>query len=131
MMFSSCHMVLLQEEEEGIGDVDLFTLVDDSSRLAVNAKWLGHLAERQLGEDGHPRKVCCLATACLSMLLPSCLIAAGLHALNFSCAFCLQVGPKEDPYKMGLVLEWVYGTIVSTAEKARDGAKRALGECLC
>ena len=29
---------------------------------------------------------------------------------------------------MGLVLEWVYGTIVSTAEKARDGAKRALGE---
>jgi hypothetical protein len=29
---------------------------------------------------------------------------------------------------MGLVLEWVYGTIVSTAEKARDGAKRSLGE---
>ncbi len=28
---------------------------------------------------------------------------------------------------MGLVLEWVYGTIVSTAEKARDGAKRSLG----
>jgi hypothetical protein len=28
---------------------------------------------------------------------------------------------------MGLVLEWVYGTIVSTAEKARDGAKRQLG----
>ena len=41
---------------------------------------------------------------------------------------CPQVGPKEDPHKMGLVLEWVYGTIVSTAEKARDGAKRALGE---
>ena len=30
---------------------------------------------------------------------------------------------------MGLVLEWVYGTIVSTAEKARDGAKRTLGVC--
>lgn len=30
-------------------------------------------------------------------------------------------------YRMGLVLEWVYGTIVSTAEKARDGAKRQLG----
>ena len=28
---------------------------------------------------------------------------------------------------MGLVLEWVYGSIVSTAEKARDGAKRPLG----
>lgn len=47
----------LQEEEEGIGDVDLFTLVDGGARLAVNAKWLGHLADRQLGEDGHPRKV--------------------------------------------------------------------------
>jgi hypothetical protein len=28
---------------------------------------------------------------------------------------------------MGLVLEWVFGSIVSTAEKARDGAKRQLG----
>jgi hypothetical protein len=28
---------------------------------------------------------------------------------------------------MGLVLEWVFGTIVSTAEKGRDGAKRQLG----
>lgn len=33
----------------------------------------------------------------------------------------------EDPDHIGLVLEWVYGTIVSTAEKARDGAKRLLG----
>ena len=38
-----------------------------------------------------------------------------------------KVGEGEDVYSMGLVLEWVYGTIVSTAEKARDGAKRALG----
>lgn len=30
--------------------------------------------------------------------------------------------------RVGLVLEWVYGSIVSTAEKARDGAKRPLGE---
>lgn len=29
---------------------------------------------------------------------------------------------------MGLVLEWIYETIVSTAGKARDAAKRALGE---
>lgn len=29
--------------------------------------------------------------------------------------------------RVGLVLEWVYGSIVSTAEKARDGAKRPLG----
>ena len=32
------------------------------------------------------------------------------------------------PHRLGLVLEWVYGTIVSTAEKARDGAKRSLGK---
>lgn len=32
----------------------------------------------------------------------------------------------EDPTSNGLVLEWVYGSIVSTAEKARDGAKRSL-----
>ena len=29
---------------------------------------------------------------------------------------------------MGLSLEYVFGSIVSTAEKARDGAKRCLGE---
>lgn len=38
-----------------------------------------------------------------------------------------KVQDAEDPHRMGLVLEWVYGTIVSTAEKARDGAKRSLG----
>ncbi len=40
---------------------------------------------------------------------------------------CRQVGKEEDPFSLGLVLEWVYGTIVSTAEKSRDGAKRPLG----
>ena len=33
----------------------------------------------------------------------------------------------EDPTSAGLILEWVYGTIVSTAEKGRDAAHRALG----
>ena len=37
------------------------------------------------------------------------------------------MGKEEDQYSLGLVLEWVYGTIVSTAEKSRDGAKRPLG----
>ena len=32
-----------EEEEEGIGDVDLFTLSDDHQTLTVNAKWLQHL----------------------------------------------------------------------------------------
>ncbi|GAB4814795.1 hypothetical protein N2152v2_001841 [Parachlorella kessleri] len=82
-----------EDEEEPIGDVDLFCLTHERGALTVHPKWLTHLQERQLGEDGQPRKV----------------------------------KSGEDPHRMGLVLEWVYGTIVSTAEKARDGAKRALG----
>lgn len=35
--------VHVQEEEEGIGDVDLFTLSDDRTKLSVNVKWLQHL----------------------------------------------------------------------------------------
>lgn len=85
------------QEEEAIGDVDLFTLTESGDALTVNAKWLQHLEERLLGEDGHPRKA---------------------------------VG-DEDPHRMGLVLEWVFGTIVSTAEKARDCAKRGLGTWCC
>lgn len=33
----------MQEEEEGIGDVDLFTLTEDRTKLVVNVKWLQHL----------------------------------------------------------------------------------------
>ena len=33
----------LQEEEEGIGDVDLFTLTEDRKKLVVNVKWHQHL----------------------------------------------------------------------------------------
>jgi hypothetical protein len=32
-----------EEEEEGIGDVDLFSLVKEKDELTVNAKWLQHL----------------------------------------------------------------------------------------
>ena len=39
-----------------------------------------------------------------------------------------KVQEGEDPHRMGLVLEWVYGTIVSTAGKARSGTRCALGE---
>jgi hypothetical protein len=38
-----------------------------------------------------------------------------------------RAAPGEDPSRLGLVLEWVYGTIVSTAEKSRDSAHRPLG----
>lgn len=48
---------LLQEEEENMGDVDLWAITPNSSGLTVNGKWLQHLQDRLLGEDGHPRKV--------------------------------------------------------------------------
>lgn len=38
----------LQELEEGIGDVDLFTLQEDRETVTVNAKWLQHLQVQQL-----------------------------------------------------------------------------------
>lgn len=82
-----------EEEDENMGDVDLFSLTADKQSLTVNPKWLQHLQERLLGEDGHPSKA----------------------------------KPDQDPNRMGLVLEWVYGSIVSTAEKAREAAKRPLG----
>ncbi len=115
-------MAQLEDDEENMGDVDLWALAggisssstsggdgkeegkdqqlqqdggEDTSSLSltVNDKWLQHLQDRLLGEDGHPRKA----------------------------------RPGEDPHSNGLVLEWIYGSIVSTAEKARDGAKRFLG----
>jgi len=68
--------------------VDLFALAKEGEALTVNSKWLQHLEERLLGEDGHPRKAregedphrcvdedgrlavwsgcCCMSTACVS-----------------------------------------------------------------
>jgi len=46
------------EEEENMGDVDLWMLAEDGNALTVNARWLQHLQDRLLGDDGHPRKVC-------------------------------------------------------------------------
>jgi hypothetical protein len=40
-----------------MGDVDLWELADGGNSLTVNKKWLQHLQDRLLGEDGHPRKV--------------------------------------------------------------------------
>ena len=190
-MTSELPLIAQEEEENGIGDVDLFTLVDEGGGLEVNAKWLQHLQERLLGEDGHPRKVClphargcnrkavfdvdscirwgsapvapaehnqllllqpfacCWPASALPHLLQPCgmyfhcighhqgMLSSSLHASRVGhvlpCAYshlvrAWQVQDMEDPHRLGLVLEWVYGTIVSTAEKARDGAKRSLGK---
>ncbi|UPR04627.1 hypothetical protein HOP50_17g79710 [Chloropicon primus] len=96
-----------EDEEEGMGDVDLFQLEDAASSeseagdkagagamLVVNPKWLNHLEERCLSEDGHPMKV----------------------------------SGAENEHKVGLVLDWVYGSIVSTAEKSRAAAGIQLGQ---
>lgn len=45
-----------EDEVEAMGDVDLFSLTPCGTALAVNPRWLTHLEERLLGEDGHPRK---------------------------------------------------------------------------
>eukprot|EP01025_Chloroclados_australasicus_P065657 TRINITY_DN8944_c1_g1_i2.p1 TRINITY_DN8944_c1_g1~~TRINITY_DN8944_c1_g1_i2.p1 ORF type:complete len:1698 (-),score=169.93 TRINITY_DN8944_c1_g1_i2:1184-6277(-) len=82
-----------EEEEEVMGDIDLFQLSDDNKYLTINAKWLDHLQDRTLSSDGNPRKS----------------------------------KSDEDPDHVGLLLEWIFGSIVSTAEKAREGAKRMLG----
>lgn len=50
----------MEEEEENMGDVDLWALTPEGDALTVNAKWLQHLQDRLLGEDGHPRKVRCM-----------------------------------------------------------------------
>lgn len=38
-----------------------------------------------------------------------------------------KVHEGEVPSRLGLVVEWIYGSIVSTATKDRDGAQRPLG----
>jgi hypothetical protein len=43
VILNGCGDLLQQEEEEGIGDVDLFSLAADNTELTVNAKWLQHL----------------------------------------------------------------------------------------
>ncbi len=141
-----------EEEEEGIGDVDLFALDKDNEVLTVNAKWLHHLQV----------SMACLSSAALFYLCSQSLMllfAEVQSLLRWTCShayldvnsctafpetpLCLlqerllgedgnprKTKDNEDPFRMGLVLEWVYGTIVSTAEKARDSAKKPLGKLL-
>ena len=136
-----------EEDENGIGDVDLFVLTQDKDALEVNAKWLQHL------QVGGPFRAACCTQPCRQPRTCSCCVASmkacccqvarratstALVCLSHSLLAAQErllgedghprkVQDAEDPHRMGLVLEWVYGTIVSTAEKARDGAKRSLG----
>ena len=53
-----------EQDEEQMGDLDLWTLTPDGKALTVNAKWLQHLQDRLLGEGGDPRKVRHTHTQC-------------------------------------------------------------------
>jgi len=89
-----------EEEEKEMGDIDLFAVSEDGKGLRVHPKWLQHLEERKLGEDGQPQRM------------------------------------EEEELKgmqgaaLGLVLEWIYGSIICTAEKAREVARRTLADDL-
>lgn len=56
LLLSSCPCSQDDDDAEAMGDVDLFALAKEGEALTVNSKWLQHLEERLLGEDGHPRK---------------------------------------------------------------------------
>lgn len=60
-----------------MGDVDLWALTPDGPGLTVNSKWLQHLQDRLLGEDGHPRKVG--ITPCLRQPEPRLLYGIPTH----------------------------------------------------
>jgi hypothetical protein len=40
--------MLLQQEEENMGDVDLWALTDDAGSMTVNSRWLQHLQASDL-----------------------------------------------------------------------------------
>ncbi|KAG1660965.1 hypothetical protein FOA52_005590 [Chlamydomonas sp. UWO 241] len=88
------------DDDENMGDVDLWSIVGGEE-----------------GGDGSGRAVC-VNDKWLTHLTARLLGEDG-HPR--------KARDGEDRTGAGLVLEWVYGLIVSTAEKARDGAKRCLG----
>eukprot|EP01026_Neomeris_dumetosa_P043383 TRINITY_DN3635_c0_g2_i2.p1 TRINITY_DN3635_c0_g2~~TRINITY_DN3635_c0_g2_i2.p1 ORF type:complete len:1081 (+),score=203.19 TRINITY_DN3635_c0_g2_i2:118-3243(+) len=87
-----------EDEEHILGDVDLFGVSEDGCFLQPNKMWLEHLMSREIDQEGQPRKI------------------QGDNR-----------GGENMSLKDGLVLDWLYGSIVSTAEKARDAAQKPLG----
>ena len=45
-----------KDAQEDMGDIDLWSLSPDGNSLLVNARWLNHLQQRMLGQDGQPKK---------------------------------------------------------------------------
>ena len=129
-------------DEEPIAEVDLFSLLgpDGKERAATAAVVHGHgnggendadnddtadLGEELVDDDTLPPvddiKILTVNSKWLWHLQTRLL---GEDGQPKKCK------PEEDPQQFGLVLEWVYGTIVATAEKARDCAHRSLGMSL-
>jgi hypothetical protein len=109
---------------EAIEDVDLFALapyegeaVDSSeASMFVNAKWLRHLEQRQMGDSGRICRVTAAGLEPEEAASPSS-SEGGAPKTQAPCVDCPQGG---------LVLDWVFGKIVNTAEKARSGAQTSL-----
>ena len=112
---------------EAIEDVDLFALTPyegealDCSEpsMFVNAKWLRHLEQRQMGDSG---RICRVTAAGLE---PEEAASSSSSSSSDGGAPKTQA-PCVDCPQGGLVLDWVFGKIVNTAEKARSGAQTSL-----
>ncbi len=128
----------MQEGKEERGDVDHFSLTADQSGLTVNAKWLEYLQVRFLGYRTPVHSCNPFLSLCMLRRVPhvlhdlaefskgiACLPNEQKHLLNEGGSVRRLHGGDYSP-RLG-VLEWVYGSILPTPDKPRDGAHRPLG----
>ena len=54
--FSMLQLAEDKDAQEDMGDIDLWSLSPDGNSLVVNGRWLNHLQQRMLGQDGQPKK---------------------------------------------------------------------------
>jgi len=105
----------------GSDDNDTATPSSAAKTMYVNAKWLKHLEQRQMGDSGR----ICRVTA--NGLEPEEAASSGGNNGDGSSPQAVKVqSPCVDCPRGGLVLDWVFGKIVNTAEKARTGAQTSL-----
>ena len=137
----------LQEEEGDVGDVDYFTLNEDKSCLQVNPRWLQYLqmtrlacqaaASKQARDAGlsslHGEKNCLQVNPQwqqqIQVRSPSRIYTLLLQErLYDDDGQCRKAKAGRNPHNTGLSLEYVFGSIRSFHEGARDEAQRCLGE---
>ncbi len=82
--------------------MDLFTVSEDGAELTVNAKWLQHLQERLLGDDGHPRKARCGRHAVLHCPRPCSMRCTTVRGLFSSPGVQLKPATNCKPLPIGV-----------------------------